>query len=233
MSRTFVQASSQRIDLANQANFSREYTDSFTIATMLNLTSNVSGSIFGKFDQANNGYDFFQRAGAATPTLGLTMAGSVTGFMNTHTTAEYALSTWMGAAVTYDGSNSTNGIVFYASGVAQGQTVLNNIAFAGDTMTNSVVARIGARENAGTPSFFANSMQAEFAFWSAALTASEVAALARGACPARIRRASLISYLPLLGDSPEPDYSGARNNGTVTGATASRHPGVRSLVAAR
>jgi len=31
----------------------------------------------------------------------------------------------------------------------------------------------------------------------------------------------LVGYWPLLGGSPEPDYSGNKNNGTVTGATVS------------
>lgn len=40
-----------------------------------------------------------------------------------------------------------------------------------------------------------------------------------------------IGYWPLLGDSPEPDYSGNNHPGTVHGTTLVDHPPVRSILA--
>jgi hypothetical protein len=59
------------------------------------------------------------------------------------------------------------------------------------------------------------------AIWNVALTDAEVAMLASGLSPLRVRPQSLIFYLPTLGrDSPEIDIIGAQTF-TVHGATAS------------
>jgi hypothetical protein len=59
------------------------------------------------------------------------------------------------------------------------------------------------------------------AIWNVALTDAEVAMLASGLSPLRVRPQSLIFYLPTLGrDSPEIDIIGAQTL-TVHGATAS------------
>jgi hypothetical protein len=58
---------------------------------------------------------------------------------------------------------------------------------------------------------------AEAAVWNAALSDQEVAALAAGLNPRRIRPASLVAYWPLWGlASPEPDLSDSANNLTLT-----------------
>ena len=59
------------------------------------------------------------------------------------------------------------------------------------------------------------------AIWSVALSADEMAALAKGASPLSIRPASLVFYSPYLGrDSPEIDIVGGRTL-TVTGTSSS------------
>lgn len=66
---------------------------------------------------------------------------------------------------------------------------------------------------------------ADVAMWSVVLTASEIAALAAGARPHRIRTASLVGYWPLDGiQSPEPDLSGNANSGTLTGTALAAGP---------
>lgn len=60
---------------------------------------------------------------------------------------------------------------------------------------------------------------AHLAIWSAALSDSEIASLAAGVSPLRIRRDSLIHYWPLNGQSPELDIVAGANmvlNGTPT-----------------
>lgn len=67
---------------------------------------------------------------------------------------------------------------------------------------------------------FADGRVAEAAIWNVALTASEVAALAKGVSPLQIRPASLQAYWPLIGrQSPEPDWVGGFNL-TLTNAPA-------------
>ncbi len=68
-------------------------------------------------------------------------------------------------------------------------------------------------------------MIAEVGIWSAALDASEIAALAKGICPLLIRPQSLVGYWPLFGnDATEIDRW--RNNYvlTVNGAVKAEHP---------
>ena len=65
---------------------------------------------------------------------------------------------------------------------------------------------------------------AEAAIWNVALTAAEVAILAKGIHPFWVQPAALVAYWPLWGrNSPEPDYVGGFNL-TVTGATQAAHP---------
>ena len=68
---------------------------------------------------------------------------------------------------------------------------------------------IGAMSSSPSPSNFMDGFIAEVGIWNIALNDSEVAALARGVCPLRIRPSGLVSYWPIFGvGSPEPDYRG-------------------------
>jgi hypothetical protein len=66
--------------------------------------------------------------------------------------------------------------------------------------------------------FFLNGQLADCAEWNVALTAAEAAALGAGARPFQIRPSTLVGYWPFTGiQSPEPDLSGNKNNGVLTG----------------
>jgi hypothetical protein len=74
----------------------------------------------------------------------------------------------------------------------------------------------------GTPTF--KGSIAEVGYWNTLLNQNEIAALQSGVSPNKIRRGSLVGYFPLYGaGSPEPDYSGNKNNGTLTGTTTVPH----------
>ncbi len=66
---------------------------------------------------------------------------------------------------------------------------------------------------------------ADMAFWNTALSAAEIAALAKGVRPYQIHSESLYFWSAIDGlQSPEPDLSGKANNGTVTGTTLAFGP---------
>lgn len=73
---------------------------------------------------------------------------------------------------------------------------------------------------AGTGIFAAGRM-AEFAIYNALLTPDEIAVLAKGMPPSRVRSNSLAIYLPLWG--PPADLSGNGNNGTLIGTSVVDH----------
>ncbi len=69
------------------------------------------------------------------------------------------------------------------------------------------------------------------AIWNVALTDSEIATLAEGVSPLRVRRDALVYYCPIGGQSPEIDIIGGVNM-TVTGTTVDEEPPIPySLVA--
>jgi hypothetical protein len=56
------------------------------------------------------------------------------------------------------------------------------------------------------------------AVWNVVLTAAEHLSLSKGVLPYKIRPSALIGWWQLDGlQSPEPDFSGKANNGTLTG----------------
>jgi hypothetical protein len=84
---------------------------------------------------------------------------------------------------------------------------------------------LGVGSSGGGHSQFFPGRIAEACVWSAALTDQEVAALAAGVNPRRIRPGSVAAYWPLWGfGSPETDLSGSANNLTLTaGPPAANH----------
>ncbi len=72
---------------------------------------------------------------------------------------------------------------------------------------------------------------AHVAVWNVALTDGEVATLAEGVSPLRVRRDSLIAYWPVGGQSPEADVVGGLNM-IVTGTTVSEEPPIPHAVVA-
>jgi hypothetical protein len=123
---------------------------------------------------------------------------------------------WYHACCTYD---STNGLKTYLNGVSDGTAAAN-----GALQTGSNPFMIGYDSNFSPARDFNGSL-ADAAHWSAALSTSEVVALAAGARPSTIRPLSLLGWWPLGGvQSPEPDLSGNKNNGTLTGTAPAFGP---------
>jgi hypothetical protein len=84
----------------------------------------------------------------------------------------------------------------------------------------------------GTPGDNFSGDLAHAAVWNVALTDQEVATLAAGVSPLRVRRDSLVGYWPINGQSPEYNVMGTGINLTVNGTTISEEPPIpHSIVA--
>lgn len=127
---------------------------------------------------------------------------------------------WTLVVVTWVSAGNTT--AYIGSATARGTHV---------TPTNPSVAAsmsIGARANITS----ANGTIADFAAWNVALTAAEVGALLSGVRPNRIRPQPL-RFWPIDGlSSPEPDYSGNKDNAVLNGTPpAANGPPVTLLTA--
>lgn len=124
------------------------------------------------------------------------------------------LNAWAHLAGTVDAGNN---MIVYTNGAAAGTAVAVGHNWGGYADAGRLGQGFGAS--------FAGRV-GECAVWPAVLTAAEIAALAQGTSPARIRPNSAL-YWPLYGvASPEPDLSGRGFNGTVTGTALANHPPV-------
>jgi hypothetical protein len=132
------------------------------------------------------------------------------------TTATFAANAWAHAAAVFTSGTSR---AAYLNG---GNKVSNTTSSTPGTPDAVDVGRMMQ-----TTKNYMNGRLAEAAVWNVALTDAEVAALAAGVSPLRVRPANLVAYWPLLGiDSPETDWhpaGGTRYPLTVTGATKGNH----------
>lgn len=131
------------------------------------------------------------------------------------TDREIQANVWNLAGVTYDSSSVANNPVLYVDGVSVGITEANtpigtvDSDAAQDLMIGNRLA--GDKTFDGEISFFVQ--------WNVILSANEMAIINRGVNPFVVRNSNIELLTPLGGNqSPEPDYSGNGNTGTVTGA---------------
>lgn len=128
----------------------------------------------------------------------------------------FTAGTWVTFVITYTvGGNTT----FYQNTTSLGTKAKS--ATTGSYSSGTVGNQTGGGQ--GT-----NGSMADFAFWSdIVLTAGEIASFNTGARPHTIRPTKLIINWPIDGlSSPEPDLSGLKQNGTVTGTALAAGPPV-------
>ncbi len=126
---------------------------------------------------------------------------------------------WMHLAMVFDGSGVGNAgrLKLYVDGVAQTLGYVQTCQATIPSSANLSDFRIGRDVN---NSLYSNGAHAEVGAWTAALSPSEVAALAKGFPPHRVRLANLAAYLPLIRDVV--DLKG--NAWTTTGTSVTTHP---------
>lgn len=131
------------------------------------------------------------------------------------TTVANTVGTWYHAAAVFLGSGSN--VTGYINGVA-GTPATNT----GSTLSTLDRIVIGARLSAGTPGLFFDGDIAEVGLWNGALTADEIAGLAKGFSPAKMRAASLVYELRLIRTIQDLRRGLAMTN--TNGVTIAPHP---------
>lgn len=109
-------------------------------------------------------------------------------------------------------TDGTSEMRVYVDGVLDVSTDLA----VGPTQVTTTAVEIGRRGFAGFEDPFHGEL-GEAAAWNKTLSLSEAKALFSGISPTRIQNSALKMYLPLGVASPEPDWSGNGNSGTING----------------
>lgn len=218
MARIFTRATPHYLEYASAAIISAEpltiagwgRSDSITV-------NQVVGAIWSFEVGGSEGWRIrFSGAVASDPIEAThTQNGGATGTSASAT--GYSANVWTHAAGVFA---STTSRIAYKDGVAGTENTTLSQTSAGIDRT-----LIGARyENTPAITDAFSGDIAEVGFWNVALTAGEVAALAKGVRPLLIRPASLVAYYPIMGRySPEINLVDTTVM-TVTGAAQSAHP---------
>ena len=121
-----MRATSDRVDIANEASFDPERTDSFSIVAWVRLASNAAGAIFMKEDWstgAYRGFGLFHRAGTSTPSFAVEIQNDDTGNNRLATRKpEFSTGSWHHVVLVYSGNSNTSGVTLYVDGTAQTKT---------------------------------------------------------------------------------------------------------------
>lgn len=139
-------------------------------------------------------------------------------FQHRGTCSPGTMANWQHYAFTYDGANATNNPVLYVDAVSQTVT--------GSGTTGGAIGNPTAAIFIGAASYDWNQQKGTIGYagiHNVVLTAAEIAQAKQFGFTPR----GLVGFWPLLGDAtPEPDFSGLKRNGTVTGTTVAPGPPV-------
>jgi len=165
-----------------------------------NLTTINSGQILSFFDSGTEpAPTLFYNRGFSLGTGQWYLGGAV------------STGNWMNIAMTYAAVNTTSQPIFYVN-LSQGSTT-TNVAPKGVVGSDNIYSLRFGSNSSGTRSF--NGRMAYFHYYNRVLTKNEISQIAR--FPGSITN-GLRGFLPLWGGTPENDYSGYGNTGTITGA---------------
>jgi hypothetical protein len=197
VARTFHGGSSEALDFGTPA--SLKFSFPFSIACWAYF--NADGATQGLVSYSNGGYYFRRSIDNKLHLLKSNVSDDA------HSTSTISGGVYHHLAVTVDGSGN---VAFYTDGVANGTGTT-----ASDYSSPSGHLYFG-RDVANE---YLSAALSQVGIWDVGLSAGEVAALASGKLPFRIRPSKLQLWVPVTGlFSPEPDYSGNKINGTLAGA---------------
>lgn len=189
-----------------------------TMAVWAYPTSTATGNVAWWLGDASSTLwnAFYMQLGSSggSPSVLSVVSASNNTFLGANTTANWSLNAWNHCAGVFDGTNFFS----YLNGGNSSSHA------AGSAPLSFNVNVFGAADVNGVKDNYFTGRLAEAGLWNVALTANEIAALAAGVNPRRIRPGSLKSYWPLWGlSSPEPDLSGGAYNLTLQGTSLANH----------
>jgi hypothetical protein len=228
MAYNFTAASSQYLTIGTSSSLAFGKDDIFTVAGWFYIPSVDTGfyPLVNKQQNSGNGTGWsvicFHNFNVGTPGIGNFLgfqkrfSGGNQAWANIPFTATSG--TWFHAAFSST-SASTNDMKIYANGVqGTNQISSNNLI---SSITNSVIPQINGRNGANNLNSF---QSAEVGIWNAALTAAEIASLAKGMTCDKVRPQNLVFYVPLVRDLI--DQKGGLVITNNNGATVANHPRV-------
>ena len=203
-----------RTQMGDAAVLSFDRLNPFSIAFWCNPDNTTSKIIVSKIQSMGNvvGYQINHELSAGDHVVRVTLRNACNDNIDRETSgAVLVAGSWRHIVVTYDGSSAASGVLVYASGSSVAMTTNNDSLTA--SIDNNIQFQVSGR--AGANLTFAG-LIAYVEVWNRAIVSQEV--LQSKNYPGSITR-GLVGFWPLWGTaSPEPDYSGQKNNGTVTGA---------------
>jgi len=221
MGRLFVAASTQRVENSGVPFTAKPLTMSCWVKP---TTTTGTQYLFSLYSMTT--FPRVWALGSVTGTPFILERGSSAGQANA--ASAMTAGSWAHVAGTL-ASGATANRFCYLNGVAG---TVNNTS----VPTPAVPERTGAGSvvlaSGPTYSNYFDGIIAELALYNVDLSAAEVASLARGVSPLRIRPGNLKFYAPLFGTgSPEPDYTAGQHPLSLTNApTTAAHPPSKPMV---
>lgn len=211
MARTFVVASTQYA----KNNSSIITGAPYTMAGFFRSTSSSTRQVIMALSDTGTTTEYMEmvaNGSTAGDPVSLRRASAIGGADIASSSTGYSINTWHHAACRASSATSADA---YIDGGSKGSNTSSNTPLGIDTVNIGGKEILGANDN-----HFAGRL-AELGIWNVALTDEEIAALAKGSSPLRIRPESLKGYWPFYGvGSPEPDYSSAGQHMTLVNTPA-------------
>lgn len=216
MARAFASASSQKLQHDNAAVSDVPLTMACWMRTATAGTSQACMTI-GRRTAAAQRYQLFFRNTNRIAGFCQNGAGTQTTTFEDSSGVNISTNTWYHGAVVFN--TTTDRTIYRDGGSSTNNTTTVTVGTVDTTM-------LGTRFDGGSFGLYLNGQIAEAGIWNVALTAGEIAQLAKGVCPLMVRPEALVAYWPLYGNSsPEDDWINDFDL-TITGATKAAHPRV-------
>lgn len=222
MARSF-DGTDDEIVLANESNFDFNFNTIFTICAWVKPTNTSHKGVFVSKHNLNatpRGWVFSIEDGG-TARLQFFASNSSGVNFQAITTNEILTTGWQHIVMAYIGSSGDKDIKFYRNAVLQARTIEAQ-TLGNNSLLNDVAVRLGNDATSPhDPSFQPyNGLMANVTIHDKELNANEIIHNMR----LGYVKGNLKAFLPLHGaNSPEADFGGLKNNGTVTGAILANH----------
>lgn len=199
-----------KVTIANESVFDIDFDEPFSIGGFISL--DTSGANISK-GTGTPRILFYNRVGI-NPSIFIASTG---GTIERSTNQNVADSTYRSTFATYNGGTAATDAKIFFDGVETAYDISSGSV--ATSLLNDVAVVLG---NDAADAWDLNGREFYMAFYNIELGANDLLALAHGVPPLIVRNEGLLGFWPLWGNqSPEPDYKGGADTGTVTGATRS------------